>query len=106
MDRKGKNWGKTPLRPFPPSFLGSEAQEAYSFRGKPILFFFLLETLPFKPGSENWHPVCEVCRLKPDNVSYQVLALEELLQLGQLDQAHNRVRAFSAAEDAQFLQVV
>jgi hypothetical protein len=44
--------------------------------------------------------------LKPNNVSYQVLALEELLQLGQLDQAHNRVRAFSAAEDAQFLQVV
>jgi tetratricopeptide (TPR) repeat protein len=45
-------------------------------------------------------------RLKPENVSYQMLALEELLQLGQLDQAHNRVRAFSAAEDGQFLQVV
>jgi hypothetical protein len=43
-------------------------------------------------------------RLKPNNVSYQVLALEELVQLGQLDQALRRASAFSSAEDAQLLQ--
>jgi len=45
-------------------------------------------------------------RLKPDHVSYQVLPLEELLQMGQLEQALRRAGILSAAEDAQLLQGV